>query len=318
MDITVVICTYNRCESLSETLESLRKQEFLTQFDYEIIVVDNNSKDKTKEKVFSYMPKFSGRLKYVLEPRQGLSYARNRGILESNGKVIAFTDDDVIVDKKWLSNIMLAFEKSNSACIGGRIYPVWESKIPEWVSSKFYGKLALLDYGDNSFEIKSEDFELFGANLIIDNDCFKKHGLFRTDIGRKGKRLFSGEDSAYVKLLLEKKEKVIYDPSIIVNHKISKERLVKSYFRKWSFDGGISYAELEINDKNIKTILSIPRYMIKQAVKCFGFYLISLLRHKKKETFFYECRMLFYISFFCSKMKKMLLRFVKLFYLRKI
>jgi len=78
--ISVIICTYNRCESLKDTLDSLLAQECDGTFNWEVIVVDNNSKDRTKEVVESYMHKFGGKLRYLFEPRQGKSHALNKEI----------------------------------------------------------------------------------------------------------------------------------------------------------------------------------------------------------------------------------------------
>lgn len=81
--ISIIISTYNRCESLKDTLDSLLNQEIDGSFDYEVIITDNNSKDKTKEVVESCKEKFNGRLRYLFEPQQGKSYALNRAIKES-------------------------------------------------------------------------------------------------------------------------------------------------------------------------------------------------------------------------------------------
>ena len=106
MLISIIIATYNRRSHLILTLESLLKQQTDASFEYEVIVVDNNSNDATKTAVESEFSKWNGRLKYFLEPNKGKSYAMNKGINESKGQIIAFTDDDVIVDPRWLLNIV--------------------------------------------------------------------------------------------------------------------------------------------------------------------------------------------------------------------
>lgn len=120
MIISVIISTYNRCESLKDTLDSLLNQERDDNFDYEVIVVDNNSSDKTKEVVVeSYMPQFNGRLRYLFQPKQGKSYALNLAITKADGEIIAFTDDDCIAASDWLLRIKEEFVTADADCVLG-------------------------------------------------------------------------------------------------------------------------------------------------------------------------------------------------------
>jgi glycosyltransferase involved in cell wall biosynthesis len=92
---------------------------------WECILVDNNSDDSTRS-VFEEVEKhYESKIRYVFEEKRGLSHARNRGIKEARGEIIAFTDDDVIVDKYWIQNIGKAFKEYDVACVGGST-PVWE------------------------------------------------------------------------------------------------------------------------------------------------------------------------------------------------
>ena len=102
--MSVIICTYNRCESLRQILQCLLFQDF-DKFKYEIIVVDNNSTDNTREIVTEMSKSSAVSIKYIFENRQGLCYARNTGIQYARGEIIAFTDDDVLLDKYFLPTI---------------------------------------------------------------------------------------------------------------------------------------------------------------------------------------------------------------------
>src|SRR5215475_15705591 len=95
--ISVIICTYNRCESLLGALKSLETMLIPPDLAWELLVIDNNSSDKTSEAVGSFLSRGTLPLTYVFEPVAGLSTARNRGILESSGEIVAFLDDDVEV-----------------------------------------------------------------------------------------------------------------------------------------------------------------------------------------------------------------------------
>ena len=105
MKISVILCTYNRCQSLTRALESVAASQMPNSLDWEILVVDNNSKDRTREVMSEFCLRHPGRVRYLFEAQQGLSNARNAGIREAHGEIIAFTDDDITVEPTWLQNL---------------------------------------------------------------------------------------------------------------------------------------------------------------------------------------------------------------------
>src|SRR5262245_7633899 len=104
--LSIVLCTYNRSPSLVNALDGLIGQVHGTPA-YEVIVVDNNSVDATRDVVGRYLA--SGIVRYEFEPCQGLSVARNHGVSASLADLIAFTDDDVRVGSTWVQSIVEAF-----------------------------------------------------------------------------------------------------------------------------------------------------------------------------------------------------------------
>ena len=103
--VTVILCTYNRCQSLSKALQSVAASEMPTSAVWEVLVVDNNSHDQTREVVEDFSRRYPGRFRYLFEPKPGKSHALNAGIREAHGEILVFIDDDVTVDKNWLSNL---------------------------------------------------------------------------------------------------------------------------------------------------------------------------------------------------------------------
>lgn len=289
--ISVIICTYNRCESLKDALGSLLIQNCDGSFDYEVVVVDNNSKDKTKEVVEFYKPKFNGKLRYIFEPNQGKSYAVNKAIMETKGEIIAFTDDDVKVDESWVNSICSFFNKEDCDVLCGKIVPKWKAPLPKWLTKRFYGKLALLDYGDRTFRIESEDQEFYGANFSIKKVIFNEIGSFNTDLGPKGNLITRGEDTNLFLRLLSKNKKIYYSPNCIVHHVIESNRMQKSYFRKWLFYYGILIFNKNIRNYRTKSYpFGVPYWMLSRLFKFIVLFLKKSLNRniKPDEKFAWE------------------------------
>src|SRR4051812_17583342 len=105
--ISAVLCTWNRCDLLAGALAALTSQEDAPP--HEIIVVNNASTDATREVVMRYAEAHP-QVRYIEEPRAGVSYARNPGLDAARGALIAFTDDDIRVDRHWIRSLAAASE----------------------------------------------------------------------------------------------------------------------------------------------------------------------------------------------------------------
>lgn len=208
--ISVIVPTYNRCESLKDALDALLSQQVDGAYEYEVIVVDNNSIDRTREVIESFEGDFSGRLRYECEHRQGVSCARNRGIREAGGEIICFTDDDCIPSRDWLKKIADYFGQNEDVdvLLGGA---AWE---------------------DGSAIYSTEDiFRGNGLNMSFRRSLFEEIGCFDVSLGI-GSIGGSTEDVEMVyRAALERKKVVICD-EIMVTHKNrlnTEEELAISY-----------------------------------------------------------------------------------------
>lgn len=238
MDISVIICTYNRCEDLSLALTSLAASNIPAAVEWEVLVVDNNSKDRTKEVVDSFVLRSPGRFRYIFEPRQGKSHALNSGIRAATGEVIAFTDDDVVVEPDWLSNLTQNIRNGNCAGAGGRTLPPRTFTPPEWLPQGgryTLAPLALFDRGSDSCVLTDSPF---GNNAAFRKSLFAKHGGFREDLGPQPNAGVpqKSEDSEFGTRVLLAGEKLIYEGSAILYHAVPKTRLDKKYFLDWWYD----------------------------------------------------------------------------------
>ena len=240
MNTTVVLCTCNRCESLAKALASAARLQLPESVDWEVLVVDNNSSDRTREVVQEYCGRFPGRFRYLFEPRQGKSHALNAGIREARGEIIAFIDDDVVVEPTWLSNLTAGLHDGQWAGAGGRILPQTPIVPPDWIPLQDRYALAPLALFDPDLEAGQLDEPPYGTNMAFHRRVFVAYGGFRPDLGpgSDGGHPQKSEDSEFGHRLIAAGERLRYEPSAIVYHAVPPSRVQKSYFLDWWFDKG--------------------------------------------------------------------------------
>src|SRR5688500_12237699 len=109
--ISVIVCTRNRALGLDRTLKSLASMVVPRGLNWELLIVDNGSSDDTRSVADGFMSRAGLHARYVCEPSPGLSRARNRGMDEARGDMLAFIDDDVLVESTWIGEIAREFDK---------------------------------------------------------------------------------------------------------------------------------------------------------------------------------------------------------------
>lgn len=296
MKLSVVVCTFNRSESLRRMLTSLREAVVPNHLSCEVIVVDNNSPDDTQTVLKEIGNHHDSIVRFVVEESMGLSQARNRGIREARGEIIAFTDDDVIVDKYWIQRVDTAFkEHDDVACVGGRILPLFEISRPKWLKSKLFTLLGLLDHGDSPAYL--DEPLIWGANFAVKSEMFPKYGPFDLKLGRRPGKLYSCEETEFLWRLINSGEKLLYYPSSIIYHLVPAHRMSKNYFRKWKFDQGELEATLKGDTKYTK-IMWVPSLTIGQLARqlIVGLVKISLLTKDRFDHELAICHILGFLS----------------------
>lgn len=260
--ISVIISTCNRYDLLKTCFMSMLKQT-LPQPDYEIIVINNGTKDKAKFLINKYKRRYKN-IKYFREKNFGLHNTRHRGAMEAKGKILAYCDDDVVADKNWLKEIYKSFRNKNVDLLSGKILPLYEKKLPWWLNyfwtkisvGKYLGYLSLLDLG-NKEKIIPPEF-VFGCNYSIRKSKLYECNGFHPDSFPKSLLKYRGDgETALSKEVLRKKGIIFYNPKVIVKHFVSKGRMTIDYFCKRAFRQGVSDSYTQIrkehgfdNDKN--------------------------------------------------------------------
>ena len=247
IEISIIIPTFNRAESLRLTLESIVRQDY-DKNKYNIYVVDNASTDHTSLVVQEFCSKHTEyNLKYLTEPVPGTLAARHCGSLKSNGDILVFTDDDVDFDNGWLSSIVKAFNDPVVQIVGGKSLPKYETEPPNWLNifwhntpyeGKMCGYLSLIDLGDTRLHIDAN--YIWSLNLAIRRKALFDLGGFNPGIVPKHMQKFQGDEEGGLTIKANKnKYKSIYDPKALVYHRIPAYRFTPEYFEERAYYQGI-------------------------------------------------------------------------------
>ncbi|MEH2292156.1 glycosyltransferase [Nostoc sp.] len=242
--ISVAICTYNRADRLYLALDALRHQTLAAER-FDILVVDNASTDRTPEVCQEFASSLP-HLRYVFEPVQGLSKARNTALQEVKSSYIAFLDDDAIPCPSWLASLLHTFQtvRPEPVCVGGLIRPLWELPKPDWVHPTMETLFTILDGGDQPRWFRPNEFP-WGANVAYQRDALLKIGGFHEKLGRRGKSLLSGEEYLLNATLQSQGGGFYYHPEAAIEHWIPKERIDPNWLVRRNFWQGRSVALIE-------------------------------------------------------------------------
>ena len=230
MDLTIAVCTYNRPQRLKALLEDLSGQTTDKNL-FKVLVVDNASCDTTK-KVFE---EFLGRLSvsYARQPKLGLSHARNMGMEIADTPYIAYLDDDVRLDKDWVSKALSVIERLSPDIFGGPVFPYYDAPKPAW----FLDKYATFGYwGDSTHPLVKDEY-LSGNNIVFKKTLLEKLGGFNPRLGMRGYSLGYHEEAEVVKKALEQIQDVniLYVPEISLHHLVPSQKMLLRWHIRRSY-----------------------------------------------------------------------------------
>lgn len=234
--ITVAICTYNRAGFLRQTLEGMTRQDWPVDR-LELLVIDNNSTDQTAAVVreFATAPHVP---RHVLETKQGLDHARNRGIAEAIGEIIVLADDDILMEPDWVRQLTAPFiadAAKRIGCVGGEVVPVFPDGLPDWIR-EWHSPLA---FRSDAGPLPTRDSPM-GANIAFPRWIFDRVGVFATGLDRKGASLFGGGDGEMVRRIREAGFEVWFAPAAKVLHQMPASRTTFRYAARHAFDSARS------------------------------------------------------------------------------
>lgn len=279
--ISVVICTYNRAELLANALQTLCEQT-MDKSCYEVLVVDNNSKDDTR----SVAKKFSRRhpnLRYCFEERQGLSHARNCGWREARGAYVAYIDDECKVPPQWLANARRIIENVSPAVFGGPYYGYHNSSTPRWWKKSYES----FEHSKTSRALNDGEY-LRGGNIFIRRGLLKMTGGFDVELGMSGKKLAYGEEANLQRRIraIMHASVVYYDPELYIYHLVRPEKMTWRYILNSRFASGRHIYRVFCDNASRRTRLLRLQLPAQAVITIFMFFadiLVGVLKRDRKQ-----------------------------------
>ncbi|MCU0247557.1 MAG: glycosyltransferase [Bryobacter sp.] len=242
MQVTVIVCTYNRSRLLERLLDSMVAMAVPEELSWELLVIDNNSRDETP----AVAERYSGRLPltYRFEARQGKCHALNRGLKEARGELLLFLDDDVHVGPGWLQAFALAAEDARYDWFGGRVKPDWRGALPGWyrvdTAPAFSGYFGDYDLGERPHAYEQGEKLPLGASLGVRRAVFDRVGEFRLDLGPRGKLRGVGDETELLERAIAAGFAGWYVGDTTVLHHVGPERLRLSGFVNYGVGKGLN------------------------------------------------------------------------------
>jgi glycosyltransferase involved in cell wall biosynthesis len=228
---SVIIPTLNRADILRSCLDAIACQTAAPDT-FEIIIVDNNSTDHTRDVVRGFgdaNPKLT--IRYLLETAPGASAARNCGVRAATGGTLFFVDDDSIAAPEWLETLHSAFGNPEMGCAGGPIDLDYRGQErPRHLLGDLQGLLGAFQLPYDEPTVVSDWTELpWGSNMAFRREVFSEGGMFRTDLGPQGDRRLNAEETEFIDRIRRSGWKVVYIPGARVRHGVPPERLARAY-----------------------------------------------------------------------------------------
>jgi len=255
--VSIIVPVYNNEKIIGDCIEALLGQDY-PKDRYEVIIIDNNSTDKSAEIIKSYP------VQYALEDTIQTSYAaRNRGVKSSRGEILAFLDADCIAEKDWLKKGAGGFAEDNIGCVTGEVKSTKpQNYVEEYLCKKdvFSQKSSL-----NNFFLP----RVVTANTFYRRDVFNKIGFFR-------ERWVSGGDADFgwrMQLETAYKVKFISDAVVFHKHRSTLESMFKQSV-KWGIGSVLLYKKYKgkIPPRRLKETLWIIQRLFYIAAKSLIFF----------------------------------------------
>lgn len=269
MDLDLILPTYNRALLLKDCLESVFRANRPRGLNITAVVVDNNSKDDTKDIVQSFIDRNDLSIRYIFVGRAGKSAALNESIAQTTAELVGLIDDDEQLDPAWFEVAYREFFTSPELdYIGGPYWPNWEQAQPDWFPAAYGGIVGIVPRPERIAFSREFNGMLMGGNAVIRRLTLEKVLPYPEHLGKIGTKIRSGEDEVIYHRLLELGAKGMVVPDLIIHHWIPAKRLTKQYCRQWAIGRGISEGS-QLRERGFRepALLGIQRYKFGTALQ---------------------------------------------------
>lgn len=260
LTLTVIVCAYtvDRWGDITAALDSVRGQ--VRPADELILVVDHCPALAARARA-----RLPGVRVVASRGKPGLSGARNTGIAEARGAILAFLDDDAVADPQWTRRLLACYSDQHVLGVGGRIQPSWDSRRPVWFPAEFDWVIGCTYRGMP--EVLSPVRNLLGANMSFRREVLASDRGFRSDLGRaRGRPLGCEETELCIRAAAQNPESVfLYEPDATVRHRVPRQRATWSYFRARCFAEGLSKAAM-VRQTGARRGLSTERSYVRSTI----------------------------------------------------
>jgi glucosyl-dolichyl phosphate glucuronosyltransferase len=239
LSVSAVVCTHDldRWDALTRAVESLRRQ---TSAPLEVVVVVDNNPGLL-ERVATELPHVTA---VANAHASGLSGARNTGVTQTTGDLIAFLDDDAEAAGDWLERLVATFSNESVLGSGGRVVPRWLGERPRWFPEEFLWVVGCTYKGVPSTSTRVRN--LYGGCFCVRRTVFEQVGGFRSELGRVGSDGMGCEETEFcIRATADNRAAGFwYEPAALITHDVPASRVTWRYFRSRCFSEGVSKARL--------------------------------------------------------------------------
>ena len=242
MEVSVVVCTYSEdiYDHFREAVDSVLGQ---TYGNIELVLVSDGNETVYQRMLDDYGHR-GDTIVSRTEENVGISAARNHGIEQATGDVVAQIDDDAIADPEWIEELVSVYESTDAIAVGGKMTPEWVAGKPRFLPEEFYWLIGVTHRG--FAEPGEEVRNTFGSNISFRREVITELGGFDPNVGRKGDAEIQAHESELcTRLRQEFGRGVVYNPDAKVAHKVFDYRTEPLWLIKRAFWQGYSKRALE-------------------------------------------------------------------------
>lgn len=268
MKLDVVVPTFNRSDLLRRTITSLLEARRPQDLDVTIYVVDNNSKDDTREVVQRLKAETCHEVHYLLEERQSSSFARNAGIAAGSADLIGFIDDDEEVDGGWYEAVYREFQDPATTYIGGPYYGKPDLQLPAWLPPSYRAATGIHHPKPRGIFGAEHSGNLNSGNAVLRRTIFNSIGVYSEKLGRSGVGLLAEEDADLYRRIAAAGFMGVFVPDLVIYHHVPLERATKRYHRRWAFWRGVSLGVVDRDRRELTSYrFGVPQYRFGRALR---------------------------------------------------